>query len=178
MMASHQTVRLARGKHHDPEQGVCVMELSSMLSGEGFTDRPRAVCPVIASFLRSYNDAVDDERRQDLYAYAALAVGTLADPQTQGERVARCLAFAEALHRERVNRGRRRWPRQAPIPDERLGVEAPGALAAQLAARATRHDPTVHAVALAFVAELVALGPARSAEPTAVAPPAAAAVAV
>jgi len=178
MAASHQTVRLARGKHHGPEHGVCVMELSSMLSGERFTDRPRAVCPVIASFLRSYNDAVDDERRQDLYAYAALAVGTLADPRTQGERIARCLAFAEELHCERVGRGRHGWPSEAPVADERLGVEAPGALAAQLAARATRHDPAVHPAALAFVAELVALGPARSTEPVAVGPPAPVAVAV
>jgi hypothetical protein len=175
MAASHQTVRLSRGKHQGAEHGACVMELASMLAGERFTDRPGAVCPVVASFLRSYNDAVDDERRQDLYAYAALAVGTLADPQTQARRIARCLAFAEKLHRERASRGRR-WPRKAPTPDARLGVEAPGALAAQLAARATRQDPAVHPAALAFVAELVALGSARSAEPARVAPPAAVAV--
>ena len=66
-VVSHQTVRLSPGRHGRPEDGVCVMELASMLAGERFSDRPRSVCPVIAAFLRSYNDQVDDRRRQDLY---------------------------------------------------------------------------------------------------------------
>jgi hypothetical protein len=73
---SHQTARLSRGKHRFPDEGTCVMELASMLAGESFTDRPRAVCPVIATVLRSYNDAVDDVRRQALYRYASESVGT------------------------------------------------------------------------------------------------------
>jgi hypothetical protein len=44
------------------------MELASMLAGEPFSDQPKSVCPVVAAFLRGYNDAVDDETRQDLYA--------------------------------------------------------------------------------------------------------------
>src|SRR5437764_4983871 len=74
--ASHQTIRLGRGKHASPDEGACVMELASMLAGEPFSDHPESVCPVISTFLRSYNDAVDDRRRQDLYAYAARAVGS------------------------------------------------------------------------------------------------------
>ena len=75
---SYQTVPLARGKHTSPRNGACVMELASMLAGEEFTDRPAAVDPVIAAFLRAYNDAVDDRRRQDLFRYAADTVGTRA----------------------------------------------------------------------------------------------------
>ena len=56
-----QTVRLARGRHQSPDQGACVMELASMLAGERFSDQPRTVCPVIAGFLRAYNDILDDE---------------------------------------------------------------------------------------------------------------------
>jgi hypothetical protein len=33
-------------------------------AGEPFTDHPLSVCPVIASFLRTYNDSIDSERRQ------------------------------------------------------------------------------------------------------------------
>ena len=55
--ASYQTIRLSKGKHTDPEDGACVMELASMLAGEPFTDHPASVCPVIGSFLRSYNDS-------------------------------------------------------------------------------------------------------------------------
>ncbi len=47
------------------------MELASMLAGETFTDHPESVCPVIGSLLRAYNDRLDDDRRQDLYRYAA-----------------------------------------------------------------------------------------------------------
>ena len=47
-----------------------------MLAGEPFSDHPHSVCPVIGSFLRAYNDRIDDRRRQDLYAYAAAVVGS------------------------------------------------------------------------------------------------------
>lgn len=69
--ATHQSVKLGRGKHTSPEIGACVMELASMLTVEPFTDHPQSVCPAVGSFLRAYNDAIDDRRRQDLYAYAA-----------------------------------------------------------------------------------------------------------
>jgi hypothetical protein len=67
----HQTVRLSPGRHRSPDDGACVMELASMLADEPFSDRPRSVCPVIAAFLRSYNDGLDDERRRDLYRFAS-----------------------------------------------------------------------------------------------------------
>ena len=73
-VTSHQTVRLGRGSHRSPERGACVMELSSMLAGERFTHRPASVCFVIAELLRTYNDGVDDERRQGLYGCASLVV--------------------------------------------------------------------------------------------------------
>lgn len=73
---SHQTVQLGRGRHASPEHGACVVELASMLAGEPFSDHPLSVCPVIAALLRSYNDRVDDSRRQHLYPYAAKIVGT------------------------------------------------------------------------------------------------------
>ncbi|MDQ2894470.1 MAG: hypothetical protein M3Y09_02295, partial [Actinomycetota bacterium] len=73
---THQTIKLSKGKHRSPEGGACVMELASMLAGEPFTDHPRSVCPAIGSFMRAYNDAIDDHRRQDLCAYAATVAGS------------------------------------------------------------------------------------------------------
>src|SRR5690242_426726 len=87
---SHQTVKLARGKHASPEDGVCVMELASMLTGEEFSDHPRSVCPVIGAFLRAYNDRVDDRWRRDLWAYAAKAVGTRSTIAVERERALIC----------------------------------------------------------------------------------------
>jgi hypothetical protein len=79
---SYQTIRLGTGRHTSPRKGVCVMELASMLAGEHFTDQPGSVCPVIGSFLRAYNDSIDDRRRQDLHAFAAKLVGSRASEET------------------------------------------------------------------------------------------------
>ena len=104
-IVSHQTVRLRRGKHASPEKGVCVMELASMLAGEPFSDRPQAVCPVIGAYLRSYNDVVDDERRQDLYAYAAEAIGTSGSPDLRRARAERAADGARRQARAGARRG-------------------------------------------------------------------------
>lgn len=148
---SHQTVRLSRGKHSSPAQGVCVMELASMLAGEPFSDRPRCADPVIGGLLRAYNDTVDGERRQALYALAAEVVGTASTPEIQRRRAARCLAFA-AAHRRRS-----RWRRQrrAPALAAHLGDDAPGVLAVRALGRI---DDARHAEMLALVRELVAMG--------------------
>src|SRR5579871_345697 len=98
---SYQTIKLAKGKHTSPEDGACVMELASMLAGEPFTDHPASVCPVIGSFLRSYNDSIDDRRRQGLYEYASKAVGSRACRRVQEERSERLAQWAEEMQRTR-----------------------------------------------------------------------------
>jgi hypothetical protein len=42
-LLGHPTVRLGVGRHRRAESGMCVMELASVLAGEQFSDRPRAV---------------------------------------------------------------------------------------------------------------------------------------
>src|SRR5690349_23165893 len=102
MMTSptHQTVRLAAGRHRAPEDGACVMELVSMLAGESFSDRPATACPVIASFLRSYNDLVADRRRQTLLACASAVVDSRR-PEHERARLEHCHALAVEIWRER-----------------------------------------------------------------------------
>src|SRR5919206_2866473 len=94
---THQTVRLSAGRHRSPHAGACVMELASMLAEEPFSDRPGSTSPVIGAFLRTYNDGLDDDRRQDLYPLAALIVGTAGARAVEEERASRCLAFSRAL---------------------------------------------------------------------------------
>jgi hypothetical protein len=148
---SYQTVPLARGKHASPRNGACVMELASMLAGEEFTDRPAAVDPVIAAFLRAYNDAVDDRRRQDLFRYAADTVGTRAPADVVRARAERCLAELRRV---------RRWPRRALATPRTPPESVPGMerLAGRLARELHRSGAGSHARALRFVDELVALG--------------------
>jgi hypothetical protein len=99
MPASHQTIELSAGRHRGPEDGACVMELASMLADEPFSDQPPSVSAVIAAFLRSYNDHVDDERRQDLYRYAARVAGTRPDADAERRRSKMCLAWARTCRR-------------------------------------------------------------------------------
>ena len=96
-LVSYQTITLSKGKHASPQDGACVMELASMLAGEPFNDRPQSVCPVIGSFLRAYNDRIDDGRRQDLYGYAAKVVGSRASQDVQQARAERLSAWAFEL---------------------------------------------------------------------------------
>jgi hypothetical protein len=135
---NYQTIALGVGRHSGPDDGACVMELASMLAGERFSDHPRSVCPVIGSFLRKYNDGLDDERRQDLYAVAAKVVGTR-DRRVRRLRARRCRERLAELQEARPTTRRPLWH--------------PGAACAGTFLRTA-----AHAEALAFVDELIALG--------------------
>ena len=67
-----------------------------MLAGERFTDRPRCVDPVIAAFLRAFNDRLDTRARESLRPYARAVIGTRGDRRVTRARRARCLAFVGA----------------------------------------------------------------------------------
>jgi hypothetical protein len=150
---NYKTVKLAAGKHDAPTEGVCVMELASMIAGEPFTDHPRSVCPVIASFLRAYNDAIDDRRRQDLYRFAALAVGTRESWVIEQMRTQRCREWAGEIWKARP------WPLRL---FRRVDLGLDPNIKAQAAARAAvaaigRHTDETHARALALVEDLCAM---------------------
>ena len=153
---SFQTVRLARGRHQSPDQGACVMELASMLADEPFSDHPQSVCPVIAAFLRAYNDGLPDDRRQDLYGYAAKVIGTTSGRRVRRARARRCLTW---------------YASQIP------GARQPSRLSLMLAgwtlgsvgraaARASRSSLTTHQSVLGMIDELIGMSGARSVEPS------------
>src|SRR3954452_8357570 len=142
--ASHQTVRLARRRHASRQAGVCVMELASMLAHEPFSDRARSISPTIGAFLRTYNDGLDDDRRQGLYPVAAAIVGSAARRGGLRQRIELCLAFAREHGARSPGRG------------AALGLATPEAAGAWAARAALVGE--VHDAALALVDELVALG--------------------
>jgi hypothetical protein len=117
--ATFQTVRLSVGHHRCAEDGVCVMELASMLAGDPFSDRPPSVCRVIAALLRSYNDRAGT-RRQDLYGYAAAVVGTAGSTMVERRRVDHCLSELAAQEAQMRWAGMRRILRH-PVTVARLG---------------------------------------------------------
>lgn len=119
-----------------------------MLAHEPFSDRTPSISPTIGAFLRTYNDGLDQERRQDLYSVAAAIVGTASGRAVERERIDRCLAFA--LH----HGGR------TPASRASLALATPepaGAWAALTALKSGAHDE-----ALSLVDELVALSSRRA----------------
>jgi hypothetical protein len=134
------------------------MELASMLSGESFSDRPRCVCRVIGAFLRGYNDLLDDERRQDLYEYAAKVVGTAGSAEIERARAERLRQWGDELLE------RRPWALTAHL--RRLFRRPSSGSTGEAAARAAlvalgRVGDQTHAEALALIDELISLGRAE-----------------
>ena len=123
------------------------MELASMLADEPFSDRPPSASPVIAALLRTYNDGVCEDRRQDLYPLASMIVGTAGSRGVERDRASRCLEFALALG-FRLPAGR-----------AAIGVATPEASGSWAALAALRTGPTdeVHTRTLAFARELAAI---------------------
>jgi hypothetical protein len=89
-------LRLEPGSHRSPNDGVCVVELASMIAGEPFSDRPGCVCRVLGSFLRSWNDRAGYADRQRLYPYASRVVGTGGYRRISRIRRDICLSYAGA----------------------------------------------------------------------------------
>ncbi len=153
-----QTARLARGSHDAPARGICAMELVSMLAGAPFGDRCDAACPVLAAFVRGYNDGIDVARRQDLIRLAPALVDTRGSEALARTRAERCFALAAEAH---ATGPLRRLRPRFPFDEEIHNLERAG----RKAARAARRREDWHGRSLAFVAAL-----ARLEDPVAPAP--------
>jgi predicted methyltransferase len=131
------------------------MELASMLAGEPFTDHPASVCPVIGSFLRAYNDAIDDRRRQDLYAYASMVVGTRTSVDLQRKRAHYLTIWENHFRRNGwvrllVPARLRKLAHHRHPSLESVGTHAVHAI--------SRHDNVTHQAVLEAIDHLLALG--------------------
>jgi hypothetical protein len=162
-----QTATLREGRHRSPAAGVCVMELASMVAGERFSDHPACVSPVIAGFLRGYNDAVGSRRRPELKRFAVECLGTVAGRDVERRRRALIHAATRGFGRRLLARY---WLAR--------GTGEGGAFFAGLMLGRdveARDDGELHATALALVDRLVAVGEPPAPEPTEPAEPRAAA---
>lgn len=158
--ARYQTVRLSKGRHSSPADGVCVMELASLLAGEQFSDHPSSVSPSIASFMRTYNDLIDDTRRQDLYTLAAKCVGTAGSEAVEIFRASRLKAWGDQMRRRTfggklLGPFRRHAIRRLDTTPEQAGRYAASSI--------RQVSDEIHASVLALVDDLIAMGSRPSA---------------
>ncbi len=109
--------------------------------------------------------SLDDRRRQDLYAWAARAVGTRATFTVELRRIERCLAWAEETRRSQ------HWLvrafRLGGSSLEQVGAAEAAALAAVKAIG--RHTDQTHVRAMGLLAELCTIG-STTGEPSLVVP--------
>ena len=81
-------ITLKGGGHGDRQAGVCLLEAAAWVAGEPHSDHPVCVCPVMAAFGRSWNDALpDDETRTRLLKpVVSLLIGTKSTPAVALQR--------------------------------------------------------------------------------------------
>lgn len=129
-----------------------------MLAGEDFSDHPISVCPVIGSLLRAHNDAIDDERRQDLYEYAARVVGSRTSGTVQDARAARVIEWSRQVKQRQGTRSGLPWGLRGLSRMLKLMFVETHAHAFY---RLTEHNDETHAEVLALIDELLAMKPER-----------------
>jgi hypothetical protein len=105
---------------------------------------------VIGAILRAYNDNVDDRRRQDLYRFAADAVGTRRDYRVQRHRARSALDWALGRYHQRG--GTLLAPPDPEGPRDEIGYYVVGALHGR-----GRWSDDEHAAMLTLLENLIAI---------------------
>jgi hypothetical protein len=85
---SLDTVILEHGSHNHRDAGVCALEMVAFLAGEPHSDRPHCTSPVLAAFVRAWNDNLpDDETRTRLLKpFLLRLIGTVGSPAVEERR--------------------------------------------------------------------------------------------
>lgn len=88
---------LRSGVGKTPGEGGCIMQVIDWIDRQGWTDRPLCVHPLLARVAIQANDALDDERRQQLLDLVPRLMGTANDDKVLGVRLT-VRAVRKALH--------------------------------------------------------------------------------
>ncbi|HEX5437123.1 MAG TPA: hypothetical protein VFW98_08185, partial [Gemmatimonadaceae bacterium] len=135
-MLSLDTLTLDRGAHDTRDDGVCAMEAVAWLAGEPHSDTPECASPVIAAFVRSWNDALSDaDRTRLLRPILPLLIGTRT---TQDDDEARAWLATDWLARVCAPA----WLRIAGLDEHARALEATARIVDAVTARAAQ--PALH----------------------------------
>ena len=111
-------IRLSYGAHESRADGMCLLEAVAFLAGEPHTDNPQCVCPTLAAFGRSWNDALDDQDRNRLLKpFIRRLIGTRSTVEVEYRRTFMATDWA-------VRVAAPVWLRAAGLDDEAASLEA------------------------------------------------------
>src|SRR5947209_3887767 len=96
---------LSSGRHRNPRRGACLMEYTSLLAGERFSDEPACTERVLIALAQCVNDATSDAGRQRLAPLAA----QLAGANNGGPAAVVAVVRRSVLTALPYADGRRRW---------------------------------------------------------------------
>jgi hypothetical protein len=109
-------VTLAGGNHGSADAGMCIMEAVAYIAHEQHSDHPQCVSPVIAAFLRSWNDAMTDEDRQQLKPLIPVVMDTVSTRADESRRAWLCFDWLVRVHTTA-------WLRLAGLTDQAARLE-------------------------------------------------------
>jgi hypothetical protein len=113
-----QPITLAKGAHSSSDGEMCLLEAAAWIAGEPWSDHPACVCPVIATFGRTWNDNLNDDDRNRLLApYVTKIVGTRSTPEVESIR---SYMAADWL----VRTSTPAWLRRAGLDDHAMALES------------------------------------------------------
>jgi hypothetical protein len=107
---------LDSGAHRSVEDGMCAMEAFSYIRRIRFTDHPPCVSPVIAGFMRSWNDSLPDAERGILIQLLPKLIDTV-NPDLEQRRAIMCADWLVRVHTPA-------WLRLAGLTDNADALEA------------------------------------------------------
>ena len=112
---------LSSGAHSAPYGNfeACIMEATSFVANEPWSDHPECTCPVIAAFMRGWNDGLpsDEDRTRLLLPFVPAIVGTKGSEALEERR---SLMAADWLVRVHIPA----WLRLAGLKDQAATLEA------------------------------------------------------
>ncbi len=86
-LAKLASAELAYGPHSDRSNGLCALEWVALLANEDHGDHPECACPVVSTFVRSWNDSLsDDDRTRLLRPLVPKLVGSRSTPAVETQR--------------------------------------------------------------------------------------------
>ena len=112
---------LSSGAHSAPNGEVmaCVMEAAAFVAGEPWSDHPECTCPVIAAFMRGWNDGLpsDEDRTRLLLPFVPKIVGTKGSEALEERRQLMAADWLVRVHTPV-------WLRLAGLKDQAATLEA------------------------------------------------------